>query len=45
MCFSDKTSIQVGHRRGGDRVWRKPLERDDKTCSKARWKGYSDFMF
>ena len=45
VCFSDETSIQVGHRRGGDRVWRKPSERDDKTCSKARWKGYSDFMF
>ena len=45
VCFSDETSVQVGHRRGGDRVWRKPSERDDKTCSKARWKGFSDFMF
>ena len=45
VCFSDETSVQVGHRRGSDRVWRKPSERDDKTCSRARWKGYSDFMF
>lgn len=43
VCFSDETSIVVGHYRGGDRVWRKPLERDNPTCRKVRFKKYSEF--
>jgi hypothetical protein len=45
VIFSDETSIQVGHRRGGDKCWRTAKERDNPTCRKNRWKGYSDFMF
>jgi hypothetical protein len=45
VIFSDETSIQVGHRRGGNKLRRKPSEKDDPTCRKNRWKGYSDFMF
>lgn len=45
VLFSDETSVQVGHRRGGERVWRKPDEKDDDTVKRNRWKGYSDFMF
>lgn len=45
VIFSDETSVQVGHRRGADKVWRKPSERDESTCRKNRWKGFSDFMF
>lgn len=45
MCFSDETSVVLGHRRGGDFAWRNPEERFDPTVMRRRWKGYSEFMF
>jgi transposase len=45
VCFSDETSVVLGHRRGGDKVWRQPQEVNDPTCRKTRWAGYSTFMF
>ena len=45
ILFSDETSVIVGHRRGADRVWRKPSERDNKTVIQGRWAHYSEFMF
>jgi hypothetical protein len=45
VIFSDETSVVVGHRRGGYRIWRRPEERFLKSCTRERWKGYSDFMW
>jgi hypothetical protein len=45
VVFSDETSVVLGHRRGGDKVWRQPEEVNDPTCLKARWTGYMNFMF
>ena len=45
MIWSDETSVILGHRRGGIRVWRRAIEKYDKTCMTRRWKGASEFMF
>ena len=45
VCFSDETSVVLGHRRGADKVWRTKEEAYDPTVMKRRWKGYSEFMF
>lgn len=45
VVWTDETSVVLGHRRGGYRVWRKPEERAVKSCIRERWKGYSEFMF
>ena len=45
VIFSDETSVVLGHRRGGYRIWRKSTERFVKSCIRPRWKGYSEFMF
>lgn len=45
VCFSDETSVVLGHRRGADKVWRPKDEAQDQTVSRSRWKGYSEFMF
>jgi hypothetical protein len=45
VIWSDETSVILGHRRGGIRVWRKSAEKYDKTCMTRRWKGSSEFMF
>jgi hypothetical protein len=45
VIWSDETSVVLGHRRGGVRVWRKASERYHKTCVRTRWKGVSEFMF
>jgi transposase len=45
VCFSDETSVILGHRRGSDRVWRQPEEVNDPTCRKSRWSGFMTFMF
>jgi hypothetical protein len=45
VCFSDETSVVLGHRRGGDKVWRQPQEVNDPTCRKTRWAGYATFMW
>ena len=43
--WTDETSVILGHRRGAVRVWRKPEDAGDLTCTRRRWKGYSEFMF
>jgi len=45
VVWSDETSVMLGHRRGGYRVWRKVDQAYDKSCVRPRWKGYSEFMF
>jgi transposase len=45
VIWTDETSVVLGHRRGGVRVWRRPGERYDKTCVRTRWKKASEFMF
>ncbi len=45
VIWSDETSVILGHRRGGLRVWRTSGERYDKTVIQQRWKKYSEFMF
>lgn len=45
IIWTDETSIMLGHRRGGYRVWRQAHERCVKSCIRERWSGYSEFMF
>lgn len=45
VIWTDETSVVLGHRRGGYRIWRQPQERFLKSCIHRRWKGYSEFMF
>lgn len=45
VIWSDETSVVLGHRRGGYRVWRTSQERLVKSVIRERWKGYSEFMF
>src|SRR5436189_1945466 len=40
IVWTDETSIILGHRRGGYRVWRKSNERVVRSCIRPRWKGY-----
>lgn len=45
VIFTDETSVVLGHRRGGYRVWRKADEAHNISVIRPRWKGYSEFMF
>jgi transposase len=45
LIWTDETSVLLGQRRGGYKIWRKPHERVVKSCIRPRWKGYSEFMF
>jgi len=45
VIWSDETSVMLGFRRGGYRVWRTSEERFIKSYIRERWKGYSEFMF
>jgi hypothetical protein len=45
VIWTDETSVVLGHRRGGYRIWRRPEEQVVKSCIRERWKGYSEFMF
>lgn len=45
VIWSDETSVLLGHRRGGYRVWRKSNEAFVKSCIRERWKGFMEFMF
>ena len=45
VIWTDETSVVLGHRRGGYRVWRRSNEAFSKTCVRERWKGNSEFMF
>jgi hypothetical protein len=45
VIWTDETSVVLGHRRGGYKVWRRPEEKEIKSCIHGRWKGYSEFMF
>ena len=45
VIWSDETSVLLGHRRGGYRVWRLPSEAFTKSCIRERWKGFQEFMF
>lgn len=45
VIWTDETSVVLGHRRGGYRVWRRLEERAVKSCIRERWKGYLEFMF
>lgn len=45
VIWSDETSVVIGQRRGGYRVWRTPEEAFTSSCVRNRWKGYSEFMF
>jgi hypothetical protein len=45
VIWTDETSVVIGHRRGGYKIWREADERVVKSCIRERWKGYSEFMF
>jgi len=45
IIWTDETSVLLGQRRGGYKIWRKPQERVVRSCIRARWKGYSEFIF
>jgi DNA-binding transcriptional MerR regulator len=45
VIWSDETSVVLGHRRGGYRVWRTSNEAFQRSCIRERWKGFSEFMF
>ena len=46
VIWSDETSVILGQQRGYKRrVWRTPLEKNIKSCTRRRWAGYSEFMF
>ena len=45
VIWTDETSIVLGHRRGGIRVWRKSTERYTPSVIRARFKRASEFMF
>jgi hypothetical protein len=45
IIWTDETSVILGHRRGGYRIWRRPWERVTKSAIRPRWKGYLEFMF
>jgi hypothetical protein len=45
VIWSDETSVVIGHRRGGYKVWRTADEAFAKSCIRERWKGYQEFMF
>ena len=45
VIWSDETSVVLGHRRGGYKIWRTKEERFLKSTIRPRWKGYSEFMF
>ncbi|RDI85644.1 hypothetical protein Vi05172_g4338 [Venturia inaequalis] len=45
VIWSDETSVVLGVRRGGARVWRKPSQVVQTRCIRPRWKSASEFMF
>lgn len=45
VIWTDETSVVMGVRRGGVRIWRQSSEKFNNTCIRNRWKGYSEFMF
>ena len=45
VIWSDETSVILGQRRGGRKIWRTVYEVQDPTCRRVRWKGHSEFMF
>jgi len=45
VIWTDETSIVLGLRRGSHRVWRRVDEAVKKSCIRARFKGFSEFMF
>jgi hypothetical protein len=45
VIWSDETSVLLGHRRGGYKVWRRSNEAFKRSCIQERWKGFSEFMF
>jgi transposase len=45
VIWSDETSVILGQRRGGHRIWRRVYEAQDPQCKRIRWKGHSEFMF
>jgi len=45
VIWSDETSVVLGHRRGGYRVWRRPDEAFVRSAIRERWSGYQEFMF
>ena len=45
IIWSDETSVILGQRRGGHKVWRQVYEVQDPQVRRVRWKGHSEFMF
>jgi hypothetical protein len=45
IIWTDETSVILGQRRGGYKVWRKSNERVLRSVIRPRWKGFSEFMF
>ena len=45
VIWTDETSVMLGVRRGGYRLWRRAKEKEHKTCIRPRWKRNSEFMF
>jgi len=45
LIWTDETSVIIGQRRGGYRIWRKADERVVKSCIRRRWKKFTEFMF
>lgn len=45
VIWSDETSVVLGSRRGGERVWRTAKQKNNIHCIRHRWKGAKEFMF
>jgi len=45
LIWTDETSVILGQRRGGYRIWRKADEMVNRSCIRRRWKSFSVFMF
>jgi transposase len=45
VIWSDETSVVLGSRRGGERIWRTSKQKNNIHCIRHRWKGAKEFMF
>lgn len=45
VIWSDETSVVLGQKRGGNRLWRTTDQATHTQCIRRRWKEFSKFMF
>jgi hypothetical protein len=45
IIWTDETSVVLGHRRNGSRLWRTKEDRYNLTVIRPRWNGTSEFIF